>query len=105
MIGHLQRNKLRKTLPLVSLVHSLDSLRLAEAVACEALIEVNLTDDPGRSGVSFAELTPLAETVATNEWIRLVGLMGMAAKPEGSLDSPREQFARLREARDQLAGV
>lgn len=114
MIGHLQRNKLRRTLPLVSLVHSLDSLRLAEAVAgeaaktgqpCEALIEVNLTDDPGRSGVSFAELTPLAETVAANEWIRLVGLMGMAAKPEGSLDSPREQFAKLREARDQLAGL
>ena len=57
LIGNLQRNKVRRTLPVVSLVHTLDSPRLlvaieAEAAAlgrpCEVLIEVNLTTDPGR---------------------------------------------------------
>ncbi|MGA0038781.1 MAG: YggS family pyridoxal phosphate-dependent enzyme [Pirellulales bacterium] len=111
MIGHLQRNKLRKTLPLVSLVHSLDSLRLAEAISeeaakigqpCQALIEVNLTGDHGRSGVSFHALQELADYVAASDWIQLRGLMGMAEKPEANDNSPRKQFARLREARDQL---
>ena len=114
MIGHLQRNKIRRTLPLLSLLHSLDSERLAEAIAteasrlgqvCEAMIEVNLTGDPGRSGVSFHDLPRLAESVASQAAIRLVGLMGMAAKPEGPDTAPRAQFARLREARDRLQGL
>jgi len=111
MIGHLQRNKLRRTLPLLSLLHSLDSHRLLTTVAeeaaridrpCTALIEVNLTGAPERSGVSFEELDRLAEAAAASAWIRLVGLMGMADKPEPGGDSPRRQFARLREARDRL---
>jgi len=111
MIGHLQRNKLRRTLPLLSLLHSLDSHRLATAVAeeaartatpCDALIEVNLTGDPGRSGISYEALEPLAEAVAAHRWIRLRGLMGMADRPDRPGDSPRTQFSRLREARDRL---
>ncbi len=114
LIGHLQRNKLRRTLPLVSLVHSLDSLRLARAIneeaaklgtPCKALIEVNLAGDAGRSGVSFDGLRELAEAAAASEWIQLCGLMGMADKPDASDDTPRQQFARLREARDALQGL
>lgn len=114
MIGHLQRNKLRRTLPMLSLLHSLDSHRLLTAVdeeaarlsrPCAALIEVNLTGAPQRSGVSFEDLDRLVEAAAASEWIRLVGLMGMADKPEPGGDSPRRQFARLREARDRLQGL
>lgn len=114
MIGRMQRNKLRRTLPTLSLLHSLDSQRLLTAVAeeaarlgrpCTALIEVNLTGAPQRSGVGFAELDRLAEAAAASEWIRLVGLMGMADKPEPGGDSARRQFARLREARDRLQGL
>jgi len=111
MIGHLQRNKIRRTLPLLSLLHSLDSHRLASALAeeaartgqpCEVLIEVNITGNPDRSGVSFDELEKLAEAAAASDWIRLRGLMGMAGRPDHPGDSPRKQFARLREARDRL---
>ena len=114
MIGHLQRNKLRRTLPLLSLLHSLDSHRLAAAIteeaaksgmACKVLIEVNLTGDPGRSGVSFAELEPLPEAVAASGSMQLLGLMGMADRPDRPGDSPRAQFARLREARDRLQSL
>lgn len=114
MIGHLQRNKLRRTLPMLSLLHSLDSHRLLTAVQeeaarlgrpCAALIEVNLTGAPERSGVSFEELDRLAEAAAASKWIQLAGLMGMADKPEPGGDSPRRQFARLREARDRLQGL
>lgn len=114
MIGHLQRNKLRRTLPLLSLLHSLDSHRLATAISeeaaksgtpCNVLIEVNLTSDPGRTGVSFAELEPLAEAVAASSAMQLRGLMGMADRPDRPGDSPRTQFARLREARDRLQSL
>ena len=114
MIGHMQRNKLRRTLPTLSLLHSLDSQRLLTAVAeeaarlgrpCTALIEVNLTGAPERSGVSFEELDRLAAAAAASDWIQLAGLMGMADKPEPGGDSARRQFARLREARDRLQGL
>ena len=64
LVGHLQRNKIRRTLAVGPLIHSLDSLRLLEAVAaeaaatdriCEALVEVNLAGDPGRTGAAEGE--------------------------------------------------
>jgi pyridoxal phosphate enzyme (YggS family) len=114
LIGHLQRNKLRRTLPLVSLLHSLDSLRLLEAIeaeaaaaglVCEALIEVNLAGDPRRTGVMEADVATVLEAATRAAHVRVLGLMGMAAVPDGA-DSgaeARRQFARLRELRDELA--
>ncbi len=111
MIGHLQRNKVHRTLPLVSLLHSLDSNRLAATIAeeaaqreapCRALIEVNLTADPQRSGIRLEELDAFAEKVAGIRWIQVAGLMGMAGKPDDPRASPRRQFAELRGARDRL---
>jgi pyridoxal phosphate enzyme (YggS family) len=115
LIGHLQRNKLRRTLPLVSLLHSLDSLRLLEAIeveaaasglVCEALVEVNLAGDPGRTGVMEADVAAVLEAATRAQHVRVLGLMGMAAVPdgEGSGVAARRQFARLRELRDELAG-
>ena len=115
LIGHLQRNKLRRTLPLVSLVHSLDSVRLVEAIeaeaeaaglVCEALVEVNLAGDPGRTGVMESDLAAVLEAAGRSPHVRVLGLMGMAAVPDGenSSGAARRQFARLRELRDELAG-
>ena len=115
LIGHLQRNKLRRTLPLVSLLHSLDSLRLLEAIeaeaaaaglVCEALVEVNLAGDPGRTGVMEADVAAVLEAATRAEHVRVLGLMGMAAVPDGESSgaAARRQFARLRELRDTLVG-
>jgi hypothetical protein len=115
LIGHLQRNKLRRTLPLVSLLHSLDSLRLLESIEAEAsasglvsdaLIEVNLAGDPGRTGVMEADVPAVLEAAGLAPHVRVLGLMGMAAVPDGddSGAAARRQFARLRELRDELAG-
>jgi len=115
LVGHLQRNKIRKTLPLLSLLHSLDSLRLlgaieAEAAAagivCNALIEVNIAGDPGRTGVLEADAAALVEAAVGMRHVRVLGLMGMAAAPDGDTtgSGSRRQFARLRELRDDLAG-
>ena len=113
LVGHLQRNKIRRTLPLLALLHSLDSLRLldaleAEAAAagmvCPALVEVNLTADPGRTGVSPADAAALVAAAAARPHVELRGLMGMAGVPDGETDAARRDFARLRELRDGLAG-
>ena len=115
LIGHLQRNKLRRTLPLVSLLHSLDSLRLVDAIeaeaaaagiVCETLVEVNLAGDPGRTGVMEADLAAVLEAASRSPHLRVLGLMGMAAVPDGETRgaAARRQFARLRELRDTLVG-
>jgi len=115
LIGHLQRNKIRRTLPLLSLLHSLDSVRLLEAIeveaaaagrVCEALVEVNLAGDPGRTGVLEADVAAVVAAAAAMPHVTLRGLMGMAAVPEDGDDRAvaRRQFARLRELRDSLAG-
>jgi len=115
LVGHLQRNKIRKTLPLLTLLHSLDSLRLLEAIeaeaatagiVCNALIEVNVAGDPGRTGLMEADAAALLAAAAGMRHVRILGLMGMAAAPDGDATGSvaRRQFARLRELRDELTG-
>lgn len=112
LVGHLQRNKVRRTLPLVSLVHTLDSERLlaaleAEAAAaerpCDVLVEVNLSPDPTRSGAAPAEVPALVAAAARSPHIRLRGLMGMASHPDSAAADARRDFAGLRNLRDRLA--
>jgi pyridoxal phosphate enzyme (YggS family) len=117
LIGHLQRNKVRRTIPLLSLLQSLDSLRLLEAIAAEAdrdwpagrrldvLVEVNLTDDPGRSGAAWEAVPALVRAAATADRVRLCGLMGMAGRPDAAAADARRDFARLRGLRDELAAT
>jgi pyridoxal phosphate enzyme (YggS family) len=111
LIGHLQRNKIRRTLPLVSLVHSVDSRRLLSALEQEAamlgrpvavLLEVNISDDVTKTGLPENELFPIVEKSAELRHIAVRGLMGMAS-PTGGTDAARRDFARLRELRDRLA--
>jgi pyridoxal phosphate enzyme (YggS family) len=110
LIGHLQRNKAARTLAVRPLIHTVDSGRLAAALSREAvasgnegelLIEVNLSGDTGRSGVQPAAAAELITAVSGLPGLRLRGLMGMASHPEAGRD-PRQEFAGLRELRDQL---
>ena len=113
LVGHLQRNKARRTIGLVSLLHSLDSRRLLDVVEaearllgkpCDVLAEVNIAGDPGRTGLRAEEVAPLLAAAAGCEHVRVRGLMGMASVPEGpaAAGQARRQFATLRELRDRL---
>jgi pyridoxal phosphate enzyme (YggS family) len=113
LIGHLQRNKVRRTLPLVSWIHSADSLRLLEEINREAaslglrpsvLLEVNISGDATKHGFRADELEPLLPRLADLPSVSVRGLMCMAAL-EGDLDVARRNFANLRELRDRLRRV
>ncbi len=111
LIGHLQRNKIDRTLPLVALVHSADSLRLIQALEAAAevqgrrvpvLLEVNVSGDAAKHGFRPEELEPQLETLAGFRNVEIRGLMAMAGR-EGDLESARREFASLRQLRDRLA--
>jgi hypothetical protein len=111
MIGHLQRNKARRTLPLVTLLHAGDSWRLLEAAAqhlqaggqmLDVLIEVNVSGDATKTGLDSDEIEPLLPQIARLPSLRVCGLMAMA-RWGGTLDEARGDFVRLRNLRDRLA--
>jgi len=110
MIGQLQRNKIRRTLPLVELVHSAESMRLAEAIdriASELgqpmpiLLEVNVSGDESKHGFSPQSLAPSLPDLAELEHVEVRGLMCMAGFGT-SPEEARGDFAALRELRDRL---
>jgi pyridoxal phosphate enzyme (YggS family) len=112
MIGHLQRNKVRRTLPLIRLLHSGDSVALFEAVdqcageqglTVPALIEVKVSGDETKHGFSPDAVEPSLAAIAQCKHVEIRGLMGMASL-DGGADAARRDFAALRELRDRLAG-
>jgi pyridoxal phosphate enzyme (YggS family) len=111
LVGHLQRNKVRRTLPLVELIHSADSLRLLEEIDREAasmgrdaavLLEVNVSGDSAKHGFRPEEIEPLLPQMGALARVRVNGLMTMAAL-EADADRARREFAALRELRNRLA--
>ena len=114
LVGHLQRNKVDRTIPLVALVHSGDSRRIAESIDATArgaslprvplLLEVNISGDPAKHGFAPAELAPQLEALIALAGIEIHGLMAMAGKPDDAL-AARADFARLRRLRDDLLAV
>jgi pyridoxal phosphate enzyme (YggS family) len=110
LIGHLQRNKIDRTLPLVTLIHSVDSERLLEAldthgrkrgVPAAVLLEVNCSREPAKGGFAVEALPPLSEKLAALEGVALRGLMTMAAYSDNP-ENARPPFAELRRLRDEL---
>jgi pyridoxal phosphate enzyme (YggS family) len=115
LIGHLQRNKLRRTLPLVSLIHSVDSERLLAAIDAEwqsltaeanalappvhVLLEVNTSGEAAKHGLAPQELEPVLAAAREFPRVEICGLMTMAAL-EGGLDVAARNFASLRELAD-----
>lgn len=111
LIGHLQRNKVARTLPLSTLIHSVDSRRLLEEIdrqagvqrlVADVLLEINISGDANKHGVPPAEAAALVDAAAQLGAVRLRGLMTMAAL-EGSAGGARRDFARLRALRDALS--
>lgn len=116
-IGHLQRNKSARTLPLLNTFHALDSLRLAEQLAKDAtgttadksvgklrvLLELNITQDQTKTGLSPNDAQELLrryiETPSLQDGLDLCGLMGMSSLGGDDAQTHRE-FETLRTLRD-----
>lgn len=87
MIGHLQRNKVKYIVGKVYMIHSVDSLKLAEEISKEAvkkqvmvkiLIEVNVAEEESKFGVKVSDTAVLAEEIAKLPGISVEGLMTIA---------------------------
>lgn len=111
LIGHLQRNKARRILQSVSLIHSVDSIRLLRALDRLAdeltlrprlLLEVNISAESAKHGFSTEELLADWKTVLSLNNLQVEGLMTMAPFSENP-ENARSVFRRLRELRDRLA--
>jgi uncharacterized pyridoxal phosphate-containing UPF0001 family protein len=107
MIGHLQRNKVRMVLPWISMVHSVDSLRLAEEISSEAqrigrvmpiLIEVNVSGEKSKFGIAVGATSHLIENINKLPGISIIGLMTMAPFEERP-ENTRPYFCAARTLR------
>jgi len=104
MIGHLQRNKVKYIADSVSMIHSVDSVRLAETINSEGakcgrvipvLIEVNVAEEDSKFGVTVHEVLPLIEKISTFPNIHIEGLMTIAPYVEDP-ELNRPIFAKLK---------
>ena len=87
MIGHLQRNKVKYIIDKVAMIHSVDSLRLAQTIEQEAakkdlvmpiLLEVNVAEEESKFGLTTNEVLPLLEKISIFSHIKVMGLMTIA---------------------------
>jgi pyridoxal phosphate enzyme (YggS family) len=110
MVGHLQRNKVRRTLPLVEMIESADSPRLIAAIDRIAgelsrrvplLLEVNVSGESAKHGFEPAALEACLDELAGYGNVEIRGLMCMA-RLEGGPEAARGDFAQLRGLRDRL---
>jgi len=103
MIGHLQTNKVKTAIGLFDIIHSVDSLHLAEAISRRAssrrriFLELNVAAEPSKYGFTFEELPRQHEAIARLLNIDVLGLMTVAPQTQ-SPQEVRPIFRRLREA-------
>lgn len=114
MIGHLQRNKARKCMEFCRLVHSVDSLRLAEEIQqialkrekpIDVLVQVNCSGEESKHGVHVPAAAHLAAQIETMVYVRVRGLMTMAPlipDPAEARRVARDCFARCRELFEEI---
>lgn len=104
MIGHLQTNKVKYIIDKVRLIHSVDSLKLAETIEKEAakhnkvmdiLLEVNVAEEESKFGLKIPEVIPLMEQLSGFSHIKVKGLMTIAPFVENPEEN-RSVFADLR---------
>jgi pyridoxal phosphate enzyme (YggS family) len=109
-IGQAQTNKAKAIRAAASVVHSVDRTKIADALdtaagedspVLDVLLQVNLTDDPGRGGVAPADLDALAEHVGGCRTLRLRGVMAVAPLDE----DPAPAFARLSGFADRVRAI
>lgn len=101
MIGHLQRNKVKYIIDKVSMIHSVDSLRLAQTIENEAakkdlcmpiLVEVNVAEEESKFGLKVDEVIPFLEEISAYPHVQVQGLMTIAP----FVDDPEENRAIFR---------
>jgi PLP dependent protein len=107
-VGHLQKNKIRHALPLFELIHSIDSLALAqdinriaeeEGLHPRALLEVNVAGEGSKFGFAPEKLRAEMESLLALSRVSILGLMCIPPIAEEA-ESSRKYFAKLRELRD-----
>ncbi len=104
-IGHLQRNKVKQVIDKAVLIHSVDSVRLGHMIeqeaakkdiVCEVLIQVNISNEETKEGVSTDELIPLFMELIRLSHIKVRGLMTIAPYVTNS-EKNREYFIKMRQ--------
>ena len=124
-IGNLQRNKARRILPYVSLIHSVDSWKLLETLerilqeeserlcllnepsfssTVSVLLEAHISDDVSKQGIALQEIESLFPRAFELKHVKVCGLMGMAGLT-ATVDETRRQFASLRKALERIQSL
>lgn len=112
MVGHLQRNKIKYIAPFVHLIHSVDSLRLLEAIDKEAgkyhriidvLLQVYIASEETKFGLDKDELVEVIESESFGmlKHVRIIGLMGMASNTDDEIQV-RSEFSALKKIFDYI---
>ncbi|HID95925.1 MAG TPA: YggS family pyridoxal phosphate-dependent enzyme [Candidatus Latescibacteria bacterium] len=113
MVGHLQRNKVKHALEIFELIHSVDSLRLAEEISrrvsdsgktVDILVQVNTSSEESKFGILPDRAIELVESISSLKGIMIRGLMTigpLVSNPEEA----RPCFARLRELKEKIEGL
>lgn len=105
LIGTLQRNKVKQVLPVATMIHSVDNLRLAEEInnrgskinkPQEVLLQVNCSGEPQKHGMQVAAVGHFIDQLSSLKFLRIRGLMTMAAISDNP-ESARPTFERLYE--------
>jgi len=109
LIGHLQTNKAKDAVKLFDVIQAVDSLDLAEKLARaadahgkrqEVMLQVNIGDEPQKSGIARAEVEAVVRQALALASLHVIGLM--AIPPIGTPDATRPYFRELRSMRDAL---
>jgi len=112
LIGPLQKNKVRKVLPHVHSIHSVDSLKIAERIdriagdlglQPQIYLQVNVAQDPAKAGFAADEIEAQFDALCTLKNLQIEGLMTIPAW-DPNPEETRPHFATLRELRDRLRG-
>ena len=112
MIGHLQTNKIKKVIPIISLIHSVDSLKLLKKINNEAikinkviscLLQINISNDNTKFGFTSDQIREIFnnEIIKDFKFIRIKGLMGMATFTENK-NQIRIEFKNLKKIFDEM---
>lgn len=111
LVGHLQRNKVKPILPLVRLIHSVDSMRLAEEVQTQAarldvetnvLLQVNASGEASKFGLALAAVPHVIDQMQTMSHVNVRGLMTMAPYADDP-EEARPTFERAAETFHDIA--
>ncbi len=113
MVGHLQTNKAKEAIRLFELIHSVDSLRLAEELdkrcrqegtTMDILVQVNISGEQTKHGAEAAEVIDLVEKISALQYLKINGLMSIPSFSPVP-DHSRPYFRQLREISRKIADM